>query len=121
MVKDTIERDMEIENCPIRNILDRVGDKWSVLIISMLADEPRRFNELKRMIGDITQRVLTSTLRKLEADGLISRHVEPSSPPKVTYALTDLGRDLLETLKPLIIWAKDNFDDILLSRSQFEG
>ena len=81
-------------NCPVRDVLDRLGDTWSVLVILILADGPRRFNALKRSIGDISQRMLTVTLRTLERDGLIARTVLPTSPPGVEYALTPLGRSL---------------------------
>ena len=83
MPKLTMVTKIESGECPIRSVLDRVGDKWSVLIFVALKDEAKRFNEIKRLIGDISQRVLTSTLRRLEADGYISRKVYPTAPPKV--------------------------------------
>jgi DNA-binding HxlR family transcriptional regulator len=88
--------DIESHDCrAVSGILQRIGDKWSVLIIQRLGEGPRRFNEIKRIIGGISQRMLTLTLRNLERDGLVSRTVTPSVPPRVDYALTDLGRDLL--------------------------
>jgi len=82
MPKLTMVTKIENEECPIRSVLDHVGDKWSVLIFVALKDEAKRFNEIKRLIGDISQRVLTSTLRRLEADGYISRKVYPTGPPQ---------------------------------------
>ncbi len=121
MFKVTVIDKKDAVNCPIRNVLDRIGDKWSVLIFCVLEDGPKRFNEIKRLIGDITQRVLTSTLRKLEADGFVSREVVPTSPPKVSYALTDRGRDLLALLSPLIDWAEEHYGDIKISRERFSS
>jgi DNA-binding HxlR family transcriptional regulator len=117
MLRVTVLDKKDAENCPIRNVLDRIGDKWSVLIFCVLADGEMRFNEIKRTLGDITQRVLTSTLRKLEEDGYITREVFPTSPPKVIYALTDQGRALLDLILPLIQWAEDNHDQIKRERS----
>ncbi len=94
MPKLTMVTKIESGECPIRSVLDRVGDKWSVLIFVALKDEAKRFNEIKRLIGDISQRVLTSTLRRLEADGYISRKVYPTAPPKVEYSLTARGQEL---------------------------
>ena len=89
----------DAEKCPVRDVLDRIGDAWSVLVILLLGEHgPYRFNALKRAIGDISQRMLAVTLRHLERDGLISRTVFPTNPPQVEYALTDLGREL----QPLI-------------------
>jgi DNA-binding HxlR family transcriptional regulator len=120
MLQVTVIDKKNAADCPIRNVLDRVGDKWSVLIFCVLEEEPKRFNEIKRLIGDITQRVLTSTLRKLEADGFVLREVEPSSPPKVTYSLTERGRALLELLLPMVQWAEDHHSAIKESRSAYE-
>lgn len=105
----------------ISGILARIGDKWSVLIISQLGERPRRFNEIKRIIGGISQRMLTLTLRNLERDGLISRTVTPSIPPRVDYALTELGRDLLVPVKGLKDWALQHQPCIEAARAQFDG
>jgi DNA-binding HxlR family transcriptional regulator len=121
MLKVTVIDKKNATDCPVRNVLDRVGDKWSVLIFCVLEDGPKRFNEIKRLIGDITQRVLTSSLRKLEAEGYVLREVEPTSPPKVTYSLTPQGQDLLQRLLPLIAWAEENHGAIREARSRFEG
>jgi DNA-binding HxlR family transcriptional regulator len=101
-------------------ILSRIGDKWSVLIISRLGEGPRRFNEIKRIIGGISQRMLTLTLRNLERDGLISRTVTPSVPPRVDYALTELGRDLLGPVTALSQWAIAHQPCIEAARTQFD-
>lgn len=108
-------------DCPVRNVLDRIGDKWSVLIITMLGKNkrPMRFNELSGTIGDISQKMLTVTLRQLEADGLVSRHHYPEIPPRVEYALTELGDSLLPHLDSLAEWAHRNLDTILETRRKF--
>ncbi|PWC88162.1 hypothetical protein TSH100_08675 [Azospirillum sp. TSH100] len=107
--------------CPIvRDVLTRVGDKWSVLAVVMLGSGPKRFNELKRLIEGISQRMLTLTLRSLERDGLVSRTVFATVPPRVDYALTPLGETLLRTLKELADWASDNADEILRARASFD-
>lgn len=121
MPKVTALGPQDAENCPIRNVLDRVGDKWSLLIFCVLEEGPMRFNAIKRELGDITQRVLTSTLRKLEADGYVTREVVPSSPPKVSYGLTDRGRALFELMLPLIAWAKAEHAGIRATRSAYEA
>lgn len=102
-------------------VLARVGDKWSVLVIMLLGDGPRRFNELKRMIGGISQRMLTLTLRGLERDGLVTRTVFPTVPPRVDYELTDLGRGLSEPVKSLGGWAKQHLGDIDAARRDFDA
>jgi len=121
MPKLTMVTKIESGECPIRSILDRVGDKWSVLIFVALKDEAKRFNEIKRLIGDISQRVLTSTLRRLEADGYISRKVYPTAPPKVEYSLTARGQELFTLIHPLIVWAKENREGIFESRKAAEN
>ncbi|MBO9401933.1 helix-turn-helix domain-containing protein [Shimia sp. R9_3] len=118
MVRVTVLEKKDAENCPIRDVLDRVGDKWSILIFCVLEDGDKRFNEIKRMLGDITQRVLTSTLRKLETEGYLTREVFPTSPPKVSYGLTERGRTLLELMKPVIEWASSAHPDIKADRAQ---
>ena len=102
-------------------VLSRIGDKWSVLVIMLLGDGPRRFNELKRMIGGISQRMLTLTLRGLERDGLVTRTVFPTVPPRVDYELTDLGRGLSEPVKALGAWAHAHQPDIETARQSFDG
>lgn len=107
--------------CPIRDVLDRVGDKWSTLILMALEPGPRRFGVLRREIEDISQRMLTETLRNLQRDGFISRKVFPTSPPQVEYALTDLGQSLLGTLGKLADWSARNHDTIRASRATFDA
>src|ERR1700686_4153190 len=102
----------------VASILARVGDKWSVLIIMLLGDGPRRFNEIKRMVGGISQRMLTLTLRGLERDGLVTRTVFPTIPPRVDYELTDLGRGLSKPVEALGRWAMDHQTEIQAGRGR---
>ena len=105
----------------ISDVLGRVGDKWSVLVVTRLGDGPQRFNELKRSIGGISQRMLTLTLRGLERDGLVTRTVFATIPPRVDYALTALGRDLLQPVSALGAWAIRNQAKIAKARERFDG
>ena len=107
-------------NCPVRNVLSRVGDKWSMLILFTLESHPTiRFKELQRNIPDISQKILTATLKTLEADGLVKREVFPEVPPRVEYSLTAKGLSLLPLIDNLLTWASDNMEDIIASRKQF--
>lgn len=107
--------------CPaVREVLNRVGDKWSVLVIVSLSAGPRRFNELRRGIEGISQRMLTLTLRGLERDGLVTRMLYPSIPPRVDYELTGLGRTLLIPLQTLAAWAKKHRVEIQAARQQHD-
>jgi DNA-binding HxlR family transcriptional regulator len=108
-------------NCPVRDVLSRVGDKWSVLTVALLEDGPRRFNELRRSIDGISQRMLTLTLRGLERDGLVTRTVTPTTPPRVDYALTDLGRTLLGPITALAEWSEENRAAIQSARERFDA
>ncbi|VWD10778.1 HxlR family transcriptional regulator [Burkholderia lata] len=103
-----------------RQILDRIGDKWSLYIIATLNDGLRRFNELKREIEGISQRMLTLSLRGLERDGLVTRTVFPTIPPRVDYALTPLGETLLEPVMTLVRWAEKNKQPIAQARERFD-
>ena len=105
--------------CPIRDVLDRVGDKWSVLLIFTLAERSHRFGELRRAVTDISQRMLTQTLRELQEDGMISRTVHPTTPPSTEYALTDLGRSLVEPLTGLARWAESHHEEIKHARADY--
>jgi len=105
----------------VGDVLARVGDKWSVLVVTRLGAGPLRFNELRRAIGGISQRMLTLTLRGLERDGLITRTVFPTIPPRVDYALTALGRDLLHPVSALGAWAIRNQQKIARARERFDG
>ncbi|MGU3359327.1 winged helix-turn-helix transcriptional regulator [Methylobacterium sp. M6A4_1b] len=105
----------------VGTVLSRIGDKWTILVVMMLTDGPRRFNELKRMIGGVSQRMLTFTLRGLERDGLVSRTVYPTIPPRVEYELTELGRSLQKPVQALGAWAFANLPTIQNARSRFDG
>jgi DNA-binding HxlR family transcriptional regulator len=105
---------------PVREVLARVGDKWSVLVIALLGDGTRRFSELQRATEGISQRMLTLTLRQLERDGLATRTVYPSVPPRVEYALTVLGRTLLEPVMALAMWAEEHRGDIEAARAGYD-
>ena len=106
--------------CPIRNILDRFGDKWSILVLLHLKKNGKmRFNELSRNIPDISQKMLTVTLRTLEADNLITRTIYPEIPPRVEYQLTEMGDSLMPHIQTLIDWALENNQAILSSRKEF--
>ncbi|WP_152007185.1 helix-turn-helix domain-containing protein [Hoeflea sp. EC-HK425] len=114
------EGGIDTASCPVRDVLDRIGDKWSVLILTLLAREPKRFSALNRVVGDISKRMLTQTLRSLQRDGLVERTVYPTTPPMVDYRLTDLGRSALEPLAGLIVWADRSHDQIRQAREAFD-
>lgn len=112
----------KVENCPVRNILNRFGDKWSILILLVLGDvENMRFNKINKTISDISQKMLTVTLRSLEADGLVKRTIFPEIPPRVEYEITERGKSLLIHIKELTNWAKENMEDISESRVKFKA
>src|SRR5580700_5226404 len=104
----------------VREVLNRVGDKWSVLIVQLLADGPKRFSELRRTIEGISQRMLTLTLKGLERDGLVTRTVYPTIPPRVDYELTKLGRSLLIPITGLGDWAAQNRQRIQTAREKYD-
>jgi len=106
----------EIEPCPIRGVLDRIGDQWSFLVLLSLADGTLRFNALKRQIGDVSQHMLARTLKRLEQDGLVTRTLFPVIPPRVDYTLTPLGQSLLVPMRGLVAWADENHDAIRQAR-----
>ena len=108
-------------HCPVRDVLDRIGDKWSMLMIMALAMRPHRFSELHRAVHDISKRMLTQTLRDLERDGLITRHVFPTKPPSFEYRLAPLGLSLLDPMAGLIDWAERCHGDIHAARVRFDG
>ncbi|MFT0859255.1 winged helix-turn-helix transcriptional regulator [Ancylobacter sp. G4_0304] len=109
------------ELCPIRDVLDRIGDRWTVLVLSELEGGTRRFSVLRRAIPDISQRMLAQTLRHLEADGLALRTVYPTIPPRVDYELTDLGRSLLVPLRGLVAWAEGHHQAVKAARRRYAG
>ena len=104
----------------VASVLSRVGDKWSVFVIMLLGGGPKRFNEIKRMIGGISQRMLTLTLRGLERDGLVTRTIFPTIPPRVDYELTDLGRGLAKPVQALGQWAFEHKQEIEGARTKFD-
>ena len=105
----------------VRGVLARTSDKWSVLIIMLLGEGPRRFNEIKRQVTGVSQRMLTLTLRGLERDGMVIRTVTPSLPPRVDYELTEVGRSLLETVRALGAWAQAHIACIEAARAAFDA
>ena len=105
----------------ISTLLSRIGDKWTVLVVQTLGEGPRRFNELRREIPSVSQRMLTLTLRNLERDGLVNRTVTPSIPPRVDYELTDLGHSLLKPVTALTQWALDNVVEIHGAQARFDA
>src|SRR6266513_2077877 len=107
--------------CEVRNILDRIADKWSLLVICLLADGTRRFSELRREIDGISQRMLTLTLRQLEREGLVTRTVFPVVPPRVDYELTPRGSTLLATVRQLVVWADQHTDEIDGARARYDA
>ena len=111
----------DFANCPVRSVLDRISGKWHTLLLIALAEGPRRFGELRRGLPDISQRMLTQSLRELQRDGLVARRVYPTAPPSVDYRLTDLGRSLLTPLSALIRWAEDRGEAIAVARQEFDA
>ena len=105
----------------VNGILSRVGDKWTVLVVELLGQGPMRFNELRRLIGGISQKMLTTTLRGLERDGFVTRTVFPTIPPRVDYELTDLGRELLVPVHALGEWARQNTSRVAQARARFDA
>lgn len=117
-----LESELDIKNCPVRKVLDRFGDKWSLLVLLILGKKDTlRFNEINKAIGaDISQKMLTVTLRTLEADGFIRRTIYPEIPPRVEYTITDLGKSLVPLIDKLEKWAKANMTAIEKSRKNFK-
>lgn len=107
-------------DCEVRQILDRIADKWSLLVIALLDKRSLRFTELRREIDGISQRMLTVTLRQLERDGLVSRTVHPVVPPRVDYELTPLGRTLHATIQSLVVWTEQHQNEIAKARSLYD-
>ena len=109
----------QAEKCPVRDVLDCIGDRWSLLALLSLANGTLRFTAVKRAIGDISQRMLAQTLRSLERDGYVTREVHATVPPKVEYTLTGLGESLLTKVKPLIAWADENHARVRKARKAY--
>lgn len=112
---------MDIDNCPVRDVMDNIGGKWNSLMILSLADGPLRFSQLRRLIPDISQRMLTQTLRDLQRDGYLNRTVYPTQPPSVEYSLTDLGRSFLVVLRLFVDWSLENHEAIRKARTAFDA
>lgn len=113
---------LHINSCPIRDIISRLGDKWSLLVLATLhANGTMRFNDIYRSIGDISQRMLTVTLRSLEADGIVSRKIYAEVPPRVEYNLTESGEELMPHLNNLVDWALKNTEGIIERRQQYQN
>jgi DNA-binding HxlR family transcriptional regulator len=109
------------EDCEVRQILDRIADKWSLLVIALLERRTMRFNELRREIDGISQRMLTVTLRHLERDGLVCRTVHAEVPPRVEYCLSPLGHTLLGTIQSLVLWTEEHQSEIARARQEFDA
>ncbi|MEO5808267.1 helix-turn-helix domain-containing protein [Devosia sp.] len=107
--------------CPVRGVLDKISDKWSMLLVMTLASAPRRFNQLRREVPDISQKMLTQTLRDLQRDGLVSRQVFDTKPPSVEYRLTPLGQSIIVPFGYLIRWANENHPVINVARLAFDA
>ena len=112
---------MYASGCPTRQILDRIGDKWTALIIGLLEDGPKRFSELQRTIVGISQKMLTQTLRNLERDGLVSRTIYPEVPPRVEYTLTPLGETLCAPLAAIRDWAEQYILDVTAAQTVYDA
>ena len=120
MLHNKETRDVLFPNCPIRNVLSRVGDKWSLLVLHTLEQsaEPVRFNALQRALPDISQKVLTTTLRTLEEDGFVVRTVYAEVPPRVDYQLTERAQSFMQACTPMLQWAVANLEDIVADRKR---
>jgi len=110
----------DMGNCPVRNVMDRIAGKWSTLLLEALARQPYRFGELRRLVPDISQRMLTQTLRDLQRDGYIEREVFPTKPPSVEYRMTALGHSLFEPLSKVLQWAGENHAAVKAARQKFD-
>lgn len=116
-LEENLKKYTSIENCPVRNVISRFSGKWALLILCVLSEnEATRFNTINKAIPDISPKVLTETLKSLEADGLINRKLYAEIPPKVEYSLTELGKSLIPVINPLISWALDHFSTIRETR-----
>lgn len=112
--------DIDDVTCPSRSVIQMLADKWTMLVVEALAPGPKRFGDLRRHVGDVTQKMLTQTLRSLERDGLVSRVVYPSAPPAVEYSLTPLGVSITAITRQMCGWAEDNMKPVLLARRDYD-
>ena len=108
-------------NCPIRYVVQNVFDKWSSLLLMALAEQPYRFGELRRLVPDISQRMLTQTLRDLQRDGYVHREVFPTKPPSVEYSLTEMGHQMFDALQHVLHWAENNHERVRAARERFDA
>lgn len=107
--------------CPTRLVLDRIADKWAVLVLGLLGNGPLRFNELRRRIEGLSQKMLSQSLKSLERDGLVHRHAIATVPVTVEYTITDLGRTLTDTVDALRIWAETHIEDVLAAQGRYDA
>lgn len=121
MIKAPISTVFDASQCPVRDVFAHIGDKWASLILQTLGYKPHRFGELKRAIPDISQAMLTGTLRSLQRDGLVHRKVFPTQPPSVEYSLTELGRSLLGPVAALVVWTAEHHGRISEARRQYDS
>lgn len=120
-MENKLEKYENADQCPVRTVLDRFGDKWSMLVLLLLAEyDTLRFNEIQRYIGTISQKMLATTLKSLESDGLVNRKLFPQVPPRVDYALTARGKSLIPHLHGLVKWADENMKEIKKTRAKAE-
>lgn len=112
--------DAYLQECPARELLDRLSDKWVSLLLNALADGPRRYSELSRTVAGVSQKMLTQSLRNLERDGLLVRTVTPTVPVRVDYALTPLGRSLLPVVQAIKCWAETNIEEVIAARGTYD-
>lgn len=110
----------DMSNCPVRDVMDRIAGKWSTLLLEALAQRPYRFGELRRLVPDISQRMLTQTLRDLQRDGYIDRQVFPTKPPSVEYRMTELGHSLFQPLAQVLLWAEQNHASVRAARQRYD-
>ena len=108
-------------DCPMLLILDRIANKWAVLVVAALREQPLRFNALRRTVGGVSQKMLSQTLKGLERDGLISRKVTPTVPITVEYSITSLGKTLAITMDALRVWSAEHLDDVVAAREDFDA
>ncbi|GAA2797992.1 helix-turn-helix domain-containing protein [Kitasatospora sp. CM 4170] len=113
--------DAYIAECPARQLLDRIGDKWVSLVVNALADGPQRYSDLRRRLAGVSEKMLTQTLRALERDGLLTRTVTPSVPARVDYALTPLGTGLLPLMQSIKAWAEEHMPEVLAARESYDA
>ncbi|MEU1375371.1 helix-turn-helix domain-containing protein [Streptomyces triculaminicus] len=117
----SVTYDAYLAECPARQLLDRIADKWVSLVVNALADGPQRYTELQRRLASVSQKMLTQTLRHLERDGLVSRTVTPAVPVRVEYELTPLGRSLLPVMRAIKGWAEEHMDEVRAARVTYDA